>query len=60
MAELVKKYEREIESIGLIPSGSGRFEVKVNDNLLFSKASLGRHAEAGEIVRLIEEFNKVH
>lgn len=58
MAELVKKYEREIDSIGLIPSGSGRFEVKVNDNLVFSKASLGRHAEPGEVDRLIEEFTK--
>lgn len=56
MAELLKNYEREIESIGLIPSGNGRFEVRVNDDLIFSKASLGRHAETGEIDRLVEEL----
>lgn len=59
MAELLKKYEREIETIGLIPSGNGRFEVRVNDRLIFSKASLGRHAEAGEVDRLIEELTAV-
>lgn len=59
MAELLKKYEREIESIGLIPGGNGRFEVRVNDDLVFSKASIGRHAEDGEVDRLIEKLTAV-
>ena len=33
----------------LIPSTGGRFEVTVNDELVFSKKQLGRHAEPGEI-----------
>jgi len=31
------------------------FELYLNGNLIFSKKSLGRHAEDGEILRLIEE-----
>lgn len=33
----------------LIPSKGGRFEVIVNDELVFSKKQLGRHAEPGEV-----------
>jgi len=55
MVELLKKYEREIEAISLIPSGNGLFEVMVNGNLIFSKESMGRHAEEGEVDRLLQE-----
>jgi len=55
MVELLKKYEREIEAISLIPSGNGLFEVMVNGNLIFSKDSMGRHAEEGEVDRLLQE-----
>jgi predicted Rdx family selenoprotein len=55
MVEIVKNFEREIETIGLIPAGNGKFEVMVNDNLIFSKTSLGRHAEDGEIDRLLKD-----
>ncbi len=48
MAELLKEYEEDIESIALIPSDGGRFEVTVNGELVFSKKSLGRHAQPGE------------
>lgn len=54
MVELLKKYERSIESIGLIPAGNGKFEVMVDDQLIFSKTSLGRHAEDGEVERLLQ------
>jgi len=37
----------------LVPSGGGRFEVTLDDELLFSKAALGRHAEPGEVHRLV-------
>ena len=38
----------------MIPSGGGVFEVTLDDALLFSKKRLGRHAQPGEIMRLIE------
>lgn len=32
-----------IESILLIPSGNGRFEVMLDDELVYSKAETGKH-----------------
>jgi len=39
--------------VGLTPSSGGVFEVAVDDTVLFSKKSLGRHAQPGEVLRLI-------
>jgi selenoprotein W-related protein len=39
----------------LIPGAGGVFEVVVNDELIFSKKQLGRHAEPGEIKRLLQD-----
>jgi selenoprotein W-related protein len=41
--------------VRLIESSGGLFEVQVNGDLVFSKKALGRHAEPGEVVRLIEQ-----
>jgi selenoprotein W-related protein len=38
----------------LIPGSGGVFEVTVNDELVFSKKSLGRHAEPGEIKAMLQ------
>jgi len=54
--ELLKNYEHLIESVALIPSDEGRFEVNVNGQLVFSKLQLKRHAEAGEILNLITKI----
>jgi selenoprotein W-related protein len=54
--ELLKNYEHVIESVALIPSDEGRFEVVVNGQLVFSKLQLKRHAEAGEIVNIIHKL----
>ena len=56
MEELLKDYEHVIESVALIPSDGGRFEVSVNGQLIFSKLQSKRHAEAGEIVNLIHKL----
>lgn len=39
----------EVESLTLIPSGGGVFEVVVNDELVFSKKALKRHPDYAEI-----------
>ena len=44
-----------IEDIQLIPADTGRFEVTLDGELIFSKADLGRHAEPGEVVALARE-----
>ena len=43
-----------IAEIKLIPSSGGRFEVVHNGELIFSKVSLKRHAEPGEVAGLVE------
>ena len=41
--------------VQLISSGGGVFEVTLNDRLIFSKRSLDRFPDDGEIEKLIEE-----
>lgn len=49
-------FESEIESLSLIPSQGGKFEVVANDRLLYSKLATGRHANPGEVAALVKEF----
>jgi selenoprotein W-related protein len=55
-AELLKNFEAQIESLTLIPSDGGRFELSVNGNLLYSKLRTGRHAAPGEAIDLVKKF----
>ena len=52
---MLQNYTPAIETLTLIPSGQGRFEVVVDDDLVFSKKALGRHAEPGEVAKCFEE-----
>jgi selenoprotein W-related protein len=54
--ELLKNYEHILEEMTLVPSDGGRFEVTVNGQLLFSKLSTHRHAEAGEVLGLVRKL----
>jgi len=56
MDELLKAYETRIELISLIPSDGGRFEITVNDQLVYSKLQTGRHMEEGEATRVVKDF----
>jgi selT/selW/selH-like putative selenoprotein len=51
--DLLKQFEHVIESVALVPSDEGRFEVSANGSLIYSKLQRGRHAAPGEIVGLI-------
>jgi selenoprotein W-related protein len=55
-AELLKNFEPEIEDLTLIPSDGSRFEVMVNQQLIYSKMATHRHAEPGEVARLVEKY----
>ena len=57
-ADLLKNFEPEIETLSLAPSDRGRFEVTVNDKLVYSKLQNGRHAEPGEVVGLVKKSMK--
>lgn len=56
MEELLKDYEHVIESVALVPSDGGRFEVSVNGSLIYSKLQTKRHAEPGEILQLVSKM----
>jgi selenoprotein W-related protein len=53
MAELINAYESKINSIKLIPADGGKFEVIVDDKLVYSKLATGRHVEQGELTTLV-------
>ena len=41
-------------TVTLIPSKGGRFEVRRDDVPVFEKSKVMRHAEPGEVMRLLE------
>jgi len=54
LAAEVKEAYSDAE-MNLIEASGGLFEVTVDGDLVFSKKDLGRHAEEGEVLRLIRE-----
>ena len=56
MEEILKAYEPHIVSMSLVPSDGGRFEITVNQQLVYSKLQTGRHMEEGEAVNIIKNF----
>jgi selenoprotein W-related protein len=54
--DLLKEFEHVVESVTLMPSDGGRFEVSVNGKLIYSKFESKRHAEPGEVVKLINKM----
>ena len=54
--DLLKELEHVIESLTLIPSDGGRFEVSVNGTLIYSKLETKRHAEPGEVLGLLRKM----
>lgn len=41
--------------IQLVPASGGTFDVTLDGELVFSKKAVGRHAEPGEVLRLLTE-----
>jgi selenoprotein W-related protein len=56
----LEEHEGKIQSLTLIPSDGGRFEVEVDGELIYSKLQTGRHAEPGEVKGLLEAHIKEH
>jgi selenoprotein W-related protein len=50
---LVRKFKQRISELALLPSEGGRFEIKVDDQLIYSKLSTGRFPDNGEIERAV-------
>ena len=56
--ELLKEFEYKLGGMTLVPSDGGRFEVKVDDRLVYSKLQTHRHPEPGEVVGLVRKIIK--
>jgi selenoprotein W-related protein len=54
--DLLKNFEYDIRSMTLVPSDGGKFEVTVDDRLVYSKLENHRHAEPGEVVGLVKSM----
>jgi selenoprotein W-related protein len=44
-----------LEQVDLVPGSGGAFEITLDGELIFSKKTLKRHAEPGEIAALVRE-----
>lgn len=53
--ELLLKYRKTMTSVTLVPSAGGRFEVSMNDTLLFSKLAESRFPELQELTAMIDK-----
>jgi selenoprotein W-related protein len=53
--EVLEGWGPHIASLELVPSRGGVFEVTLDGELVFSKATLGRHAEPGEVASLLRD-----
>jgi selenoprotein W-related protein len=55
VSDLMRDYQHVISELELVTGSNGVFDVEVDDQLLFSKKAVGRHAESGEVLRLFRE-----
>ncbi len=55
---MLTSYDQIITRLVLVPSNGGRFDVTVDGKLIFSKHELHRHAEPGEVLRLLGDYAK--
>jgi selenoprotein W-related protein len=46
---LLSEHKNKLSAVNIIPSSGGVFEVKLNDELIFSKKSLGRFPVENEV-----------
>ena len=53
--QLLDEFERLIERLILIPSSGGRFEIMLDDRLVFSKAKSDRYPEYEELAVVLRE-----
>jgi selenoprotein W-related protein len=52
----VTDYQHIIDTVTLIMGSKGVFDVKVDEETIFSKKALGRHAQPGEVLQLFKEL----
>lgn len=53
--KLLETYKQRIKGLTLVPSGGGCFELKVDEELVYSKLDTGEFPEESEMVDLVGE-----
>jgi len=53
--EILSRWAPIMRSVDLKTGSTGRFEVSLDGELVFSKAELKRHAEPGEVTAVFEK-----
>lgn len=53
----MNNFKGSVQEVTLIPSGGGVFEIKVADELIFSKKELGRFPNEQEVSETIDQKN---
>ena len=51
----MEEHEQSITELVVIPSRGGVFEVMVDDDLVFSKKAVGKHAEMNDLLKMVRE-----
>lgn len=53
--ELLTTFETELAGVTLVPGSGGVFEVRVGDDVVWSRKAAGRFPEAAELKRLVRD-----
>lgn len=56
ISDLLGNYQHVIDDLRIVTGTKGVFDVKVDGELIYSKAVTGRHAEPGEILALFTDL----
>jgi len=56
VADLLTNYQHVIDELRIVTGTKGVFDVRVDGELIYSKAATGRHAEPGEVLTLFTEL----
>ena len=56
VTQLLGEFEHKIESVTIIPSRGGVFEVVAGDELIYSKKATGVHAEYDDVAVPLREL----
>lgn len=55
-AEVLQEMAEQVESLRLIPSGGGKFEVTANGRAAYSRAATNRFPEPGEVLEKLRQL----
>lgn len=51
----MRKFKQDITELALLPSDGGRFEIKVDDEMIYSKLASGRFPDNADIESAVRQ-----